>query len=139
MPYELYNNFVAGCKSHPEKVQVKYDALCNARDTYKLYTEEDLLKFIGNYGLVNPVHGIEVEWGLNPDPDKKNNPLYVNDYLCLVNRAGCYIAIIYINYWFGQDNDRWILKSFKLPDPDKMDRFLPSPFKLTAYNRITEG
>jgi len=137
MPYNLLNRFIAACRDTPEKVQIKYDAACGARDNYKLYTEEDLLKFIGNYGLVNSVHGIEIEWALNPDPDKENTPQYVNDYLCLVNRKGCYIAIIDINYWFGQDNDKWILKSFKPPEPDKMGRFRPSPFQLTDYKWIT--
>ena len=139
MPYTLLNKFIVACRNNPEKVQVKYDAACSARENYKLDTEEDLCNFIGNYGLVNPVHGIEVEWALNKDPNKEKHPLYVNDYLCKVNRSGCYIAIIYINFWFGRERDKWILKSFKQPDPAQMDRFRPSPFELADYNWITEG
>jgi hypothetical protein len=139
MPYSSLSGFIDACKRHPEKVQVQYDAARNARDHYKLETEDDLVKFIGNYGLVNTVPGIKEIWRLNPDPDKENNPQYVDDYLCLVNRSGCYIAIININYWYGKVIDKWILKSFKPPDPSEFDRFRPSPYQLTDYKFVTKG
>jgi hypothetical protein len=117
MPYNLFDKFRTTCREYPEKVHTEHDALEGAR-RYKLNTEKELLKFIGNGGLMGPQHIGEDVWRYNPDPDKANNPLYVNDYKCdIPGRPSCYIAVIYISVFFGQTRDKWKIKSFKQYNP----------------------
>lgn len=80
MPYSLFTDFVAACKNNPKTVESKYDARRDAAKIYKLDTQEALLKFIGDGGLVDPQHYEEIEWRYKPKRIK--GPRFVNDYGC---------------------------------------------------------
>lgn len=122
MLYNLFKDFVAACKDKPETVEPKYDARRDAREIYKLDTEEALLKFIGDGGLGDPQHYEEIEWRYKPKRIK--GPRFVNDYSCSIQRGPqCYIAII-------KNGDNWIIKSFKEDDGRKKKKIHSSPAKL---------
>ena len=122
MPYSLFTDFVTACKNNPETVTPKHDAGRDARDIYKLDTDEALLKFIGNGGLRDPQHYEEIKWRYKPKRIK--GPRFVNDYSCSIqNGPQCYIAII-------KNGDNWIIKSFKEDDGRKKKKILNSPAKL---------
>ena len=110
MPYNLFDKFKLDCKDHPESVKASYDALRDARVVYKLNTEDELLEFIGNGGLIGLYYIRKSEWRLNP---KKNiNKLYVYDYDCLVHNTPCYIAVVDTGILAEKTGKKWMLKSF---------------------------
>ncbi|MDP3444753.1 MAG: hypothetical protein Q8T08_17995 [Ignavibacteria bacterium] len=121
MPNNLFERFKIACRKNPADVLVEPKAVKDAREIYQLYTEKELLKFIGNDGLKNVRHLNITEWRNNPD--KKNNPLDVYDYHCKTNGIPYYIAIIFIPTFFGKTINKWKLKSFHLPDDANLPMF----------------
>lgn len=108
MPYNFFDDFKQACKDKPETIIVEPEAETDARKIYDLKTKSELLEFIGNSGLENIEHVNIAPWRNNPD--KVNNPLDVYAYRGLTMGKSCYIAIIYIEIFFGNTINKWKLK-----------------------------
>jgi hypothetical protein len=124
--------FVKDCRNNSDDVIVDPDVLDDARNIFKLYTQEELLTFIGNNGLRNVKWLHRIKWRNNPDPDKDNNPQFVYDYRCPTNGTPYYIAIIFFRTFYGSTINKWGLKSFHLDDyantpmREQLSRLFPS-------------
>jgi hypothetical protein len=136
MPYPLFKRFREACRDHPDSVHLEYDAEHGvsqgedrgdgAQKMCKLNSKKEILSFFGDHGLERVIpldpddpHKI---WRKNKDRD---TTLYVTAYSCFVGRRKVYLAIIYVDFWFGQTRNTWKVKSFKPFEQNKM-RQIPS-------------
>lgn len=105
MPYYAYAEFVSAC-SISGKVVVTAQAQKDAEVFFKLRTQTDLLLFISDGGLEDPVFINTKEWIKNPDPGKK---VLVDAYNFNAMYILGYIA-------FMKPVEKWVIKSFHLSE-----------------------
>lgn len=114
MRYTLFDMFKFDCKENPADVLPRPAALDNARETYKLNTKKLLLEFIGNGGLEDVAHINTKAWKNNPF--RSGNPLDAHAYNCRTVMIPCYLSIVFIRSINGKQTNKWVIKSFHVPD-----------------------
>ena len=64
-------DFIQCCRNNRKRVFVHNDARLNAREQFGIYTDAELLEFIGNQGLEDLTYINTEPWRLNPRKDKE--------------------------------------------------------------------
>jgi len=123
MPYYDYEQFKQACESQQDNVIPWGSVKRDAKDIFKLYTEEELLNFIANGGLEELKFVNTKEWEKNPN---KSNKIEVDAYEFKTLGIRGYIA-----FMFNKITQKWIIKSFHMSDQsnDTMKKAFKIAFK----------
>ena len=112
METTAYNldDFIQCCRNNRKKILVHYDAKLNAREQFGIYTDVELLEFIGNQGLEDLTYINTEPWRLNP---RKDTEILIDAYNFHTN-----LKLGYIAFMIGFSG-KYEIKSFHL-DKDKL-------------------
>lgn len=126
-PTYKFEDFVQACRERSALFFIRKGAKLTASSDFGLYTDDEILDFIGNDGLEKPKFINSKEWENNPD---KKNKMLVDAYHFFSGIKYGYFAFL-----FNHKTNRWMIKSLKEeqenPDPRNL------PFKNLSLDVIT--
>ncbi len=127
-PAYKFEDFVTRCCDKSANFFIRKGAKVKAASDFGLYTDDEILKFIGNGGLEKPEFINSKKWEKNPDKEKK---ILVDAYHFFSGMKYGYFAFL-----FNHKTNRWMIKSFK-EDKETLDpRNLP--FKNLSLDLINK-